>query len=85
MMGLPNDSDKVFPSIFNDNSIDSFLTGLDYVLLKMAYHPALKAGMSSDEVRAALPLALKALRAKGEITQADQRVQQQSLKSWAGL
>ncbi|WP_420481750.1 DUF2927 domain-containing protein, partial [Aeromonas veronii] len=49
VMGLPNDSDKVFPSIFNDNSIDSFLTGLDYVLLKMAYHPALKAGMSSDE------------------------------------
>ncbi|WP_033137853.1 DUF2927 domain-containing protein [Aeromonas finlandensis] len=85
VMGLPNDSDKVFPSIFNDNSVDSFLTGLDYVLLKMAYHPTLKAGMSSDEVRAALPLALKELRAKGEITQADQRVQQQSLKSWAGL
>lgn len=85
VMGLPNDSDKVFPSIFNDNSIDSFLTGLDYVLLKMAYHPALKAGMSSDEVRAALPLAIKDLRAKGEIREANRRVQQQSLKSWAGL
>ncbi|WP_421252740.1 DUF2927 domain-containing protein [Aeromonas jandaei] len=85
VMGLPNDSDKVFPSIFNDNSIDSFLTGLDYVLLKLAYHPALKAGMSSDEVRAALPLAIKDLRAKGEISEADRRVQQQSLKSWAGL
>lgn len=24
VMGLPNDSNKVFPSIFNDNSIDSF-------------------------------------------------------------
>ena len=45
VMGLPNDSDKVFPSIFNDNSIDSFPTGLDYVLLKLAYHPALQAGM----------------------------------------
>lgn len=85
VMGLPNDSDKVFPSIFNDNSIDSFLTGLDYVLLKLAYHPALKAGMSSDEIRAALPLAIKALRAKGEISEANRRVQQQSLKSWAGL
>ena len=85
VMGLPNDSDKVFPSIFNDNSIDSFLTGLDYVLLKMAYHPALKAGMSSDEIRAALPLAIKDLRAKGEIREANRRVQQQSLKSWAGL
>ncbi|WDO00909.1 DUF2927 domain-containing protein [Aeromonas allosaccharophila] len=85
VMGLPNDSDKVFPSIFNDNSIDSFLTGLDYVLLKLAYHPALKAGMSSDEVRAALPIALADLRAKGEIREANRRVQQQSLKSWAGL
>ncbi|BBT80703.1 hypothetical protein WP8S18E11_23690 [Aeromonas veronii] len=85
VMGLPNDSDKVFPSIFNDNSIDSFLTGLDYVLLKMAYHPALKPGMSSDEVRAALPIALADLRAKGEIREANRRVQQQSLKSWAGL
>ena len=85
VMGLPNDSDKVFPSIFNDNSIDSFLTGLDYVLLKMAYHPALKAGMSSDEIRATLPIALADLRAKGEIREANRRVQQQSLKSWAGL
>lgn len=41
--------------------------------------------MTADEVRAALPIALKELRAKGEITQAGQRVQQQSLKSWAGL
>jgi hypothetical protein len=85
VMGLPNDSDKVFPSIFNDNSIDSFLTGLDYVLLKMAYHPALKPGMRSDEIRAALPTALADLRAKGEIREANRRVQQQSLKSWAGL
>ncbi|MCF5870116.1 DUF2927 domain-containing protein [Aeromonas veronii] len=85
VMGLPNDSDKVFPSIFNDNSIDSFLTGLDYVLLKMAYHPALKAGMSSDEIRTALPIVLADLRAKGEIREANRRVQQQSLKSWAGL
>ena len=85
VMGLPNDSEKVFPSIFNDNSIDSFLTGLDYVLLKMAYHPALKAGMNRDEVRAALPIALADLRAKGEIREANRRVQLQSLKSWAGL
>ena len=85
VMGLPNDSDKVFPSIFNDRSVDSFLTGLDYVLLKLAYHPALKAGMNGEEVRAALPVALKALRARGEISEANRRVQQQSLKSWAGL
>jgi hypothetical protein len=85
VMGLPNDSDKVFPSIFNDSSIDSFLTGLDYVLLRLAYHPALQPGMTADEVRAALPTALKALRANGDIAQATQRVQVDSLKRWAGL
>ncbi|MBP8189865.1 MAG: DUF2927 domain-containing protein, partial [Aeromonas sp.] len=85
VMGLPNDSDKVFPSIFNDNSIDSFPTGLDYVLLKLAYHPALHAGMTADEVRTALPIALKALRTNGDIAEANHRVQSGSLKRWAGL
>lgn len=85
IMGLPNDSDKVFPSIFNDHSVDSFPTGLDYVLLKLAYHPALHAGMTADEVRAALPVAIKTLRANGDIAQADQRVQIESLRRWAGL
>ena len=85
IMGLPNDSDKVFPSIFNDHSVDSFPTGLDYVLLKLAYHPALHAGMTADEVRTALPIAIKALRSNGDIAQANQRVQQDSLKRWAGL
>ncbi len=85
VMGLPNDSDKVFPSIFNDRSIDSFPTGLDYVLLKLAYHPALRSGMTVDEVQAALPAAIKTLRANGDIAQADQRVQIDSLKRWAGL
>lgn len=85
IMGLPNDSDKVFPSIFNDHSVDSFPTGLDYVLLKLAYHPALHAGMTADEVRAALPVAIKTLRANGDIAEADRRVQTGSLKRWAGL
>jgi hypothetical protein len=85
VMGLPNDSDKVFPSIFNDHSIDSFPTGLDYVLLKLAYHPALHAGMTADEVRSALPIAIKALRANGDIAEADRRVQVESLKRWSGL
>ena len=40
---------------------------------------------SSAEVRTALPVAIKALRANGEITQADQKVQVNSLKRWAGL
>jgi hypothetical protein len=85
VMGLPNDSDAVFPSVFNDRSTDSFLTGLDYLLLKMAYHPALSPGMTQSEVDAALPAVLKSLKAQGDIQQANRRVQEQSLKRWAGL
>lgn len=45
-MGLPNDSPKLFPSIFSRKSSHIFLTGLDSLLLKMLYDPRLRAGMS---------------------------------------
>ena len=51
VMGLPNDSVKVFPSVFNDLSTDVFLSGLDFLLLKMLYDPRVKAGMDEDTVR----------------------------------
>jgi hypothetical protein len=46
ILGLPNDSEKVFPSIFNDKSVDSLLSGLDYLLLKMLYDPRIRPGMT---------------------------------------
>ncbi|MFT5482836.1 MAG: hypothetical protein ACI9GW_001490 [Halieaceae bacterium] len=50
IMGLVNDSDKVFPSIFNDKSIDEQLSQHDIRLLKLLYHPTVKAGMSREQV-----------------------------------
>ena len=50
IMGLPNDSDKVFPSIFNDKSHDDYLSGLDFLLLKLLYRPEIKAGMNVEQV-----------------------------------
>ncbi|WP_051303050.1 DUF2927 domain-containing protein [Psychromonas aquimarina] len=84
LMGLPNDSELVYPSIFNDRSIDSYLTGLDYLLLKIAYHPKLKPGMTDSQVRVQLPAILKQLRSHNEIKQAQQRVLHNSMKSWVG-
>ncbi|MGJ0486048.1 MAG: DUF2927 domain-containing protein [Methylomicrobium sp.] len=49
VLGLPNDSEKVFPSIFNDKSVDSLLSGLDYLLLKMLYDPRIKTGMNLQQ------------------------------------
>lgn len=54
LMGLPNDSVRVFPSVFNDLSTDVFLTGLDYLLLKMLYDPRVKVGMDEQAVRPVL-------------------------------
>lgn len=50
-MGLPNDSPKVFPSIFSRKSTQAFLTGLDSLLLSMLYDPRVKPGMDENTVR----------------------------------
>lgn len=51
ILGLPNDSVNVFPSIFNDKSTDVYLTGLDYLLLKMLYDNRVKSGMNEKTAR----------------------------------
>lgn len=50
-MGLPNDSVNVFPSVFNDLSTDAYLSGLDYLLLKMLYDRRVVTGMDEETVR----------------------------------
>ncbi|MGR9072865.1 MAG: DUF2927 domain-containing protein [Gammaproteobacteria bacterium] len=50
ILGLPNDSDKVYPSIFNDRSPEDLLTGLDYLMLKILYDKRIKAGMQRREL-----------------------------------
>ncbi len=45
VMGLPNDSDDISPSIFNDSSDDNALTDLDRWLVRLLYDPAMKPGM----------------------------------------
>lgn len=54
VMGLPNDSVKVFPSVFNDLSTDAYLSGLDYLLLKMLYDSRVKTGMDEKAARSIL-------------------------------
>lgn len=66
VMGLPNDSEKVFPSVFNDRSTDVYLSGLDVLLLKMLYDPRLKPGMDAQAARPVLEtLAAEIERANG--------------------
>ena len=58
LMGLPNDSPDVYPSIFNDASRLDDLSWQDKLLLRMLYHPAMKVGLRR---RAALAVARRIL------------------------
>jgi hypothetical protein len=83
-MGLLNDSDDVFPSIFNDQSIDGYLSGLDYLLLKILYHPKIKMGMKETRVRELVAEVLTELDDDGAITNASSRVLPKSIRVWSG-
>lgn len=84
LLGLPNDSNDVFPSIFNDVSIDTYLSPLDYILLKALYSPRLKTGMNVTQVKAVFPKVLLDLHQSGDIENAASRVQTYSLKRYLG-
>jgi len=78
-MGLPNDSDKVFPSIFNDKSHDDYLSGLDLLLLKLLYRPEMKAGMNIKQVHHQLDKAINEKDFQQLINDSEQLVHQQGL------
>jgi len=49
LLGLPNDSDLVNPSIFNDRSVIDYLTEHDRVLVRLLYDRRLPPGMGREE------------------------------------
>lgn len=79
IMGLPNDSDWVFPSIANDQSKLDLLTGLDYILLKLLYLPSLKPGMSFEQMHPVLLQTLRQWETIGIIKNASQKVKESGL------
>jgi hypothetical protein len=50
-MGLPNDSPRARPSLFNDTSEFAVLTALDEHMLRILYDPRLQPGMREREAR----------------------------------
>lgn len=82
IMGLPNDSSDVYPSIFNDHSFNNFLTGLDYLLLQLLYNDALKAGMTGKDVEQQLDTIIQTAAFSERIKHAERLVRQYSLENW---
>ncbi|MCF7495291.1 MULTISPECIES: DUF2927 domain-containing protein [Vibrio] len=84
VLGLPNDSDKAYPSIFNDHTPEDLLSPLDMVLLKLLYEPELKAGMTKSEVKPIVRKILKQYSETGVLQQASKAAQQAPLYQLIG-
>lgn len=79
ILGMPNDSPQVFPSIFNDHSHDDVLSGLDEIMLRLLYDPTLRPGMSQSQVQTTIDGLLETSRFQQLIQSADERVNSQGI------
>lgn len=64
-LGPLNDLYRLPDSVFNDDNFHTVLTAFDMLILKATYAPELRSGMSSDQVRAALPGILTRINPRG--------------------
>lgn len=74
VLGLPNDANTVRPSVFNDLSAHSLLTGLDYVLLKILYDSRLPVGADLSRAVPLVHTIVDDFKRTGLITNAEQQV-----------
>lgn len=77
VLGLPRDSDAVYPSIFNDKTASYLLTGLDDILLRVLYDPRMLPGYSRKEIQRIAPSILSDLNERGLIKNAAFRVRKE--------
>ncbi len=74
ILGLPNDSKMIHPTIFSDRNIYKLLTGLDYILLKLLYSAEIKAGMTKAELKPKIQQILNQWQQDGTIKNAQKEV-----------
>lgn len=79
VMGLPNDSLTVYPSIFIDQSKYMLLTGLDYLLLKILYEPRLIPGMNRSQAAPVVKKIVDEYQRRKLIHEAEQSVRSSKL------
>lgn len=66
-LGPLNDLYHLPDSVFNDDNIHTVLTGFDMLMLRAAYSPDLRSGMSREQVEAVIPGILRRLNPNGEV------------------
>ncbi|MBS0564991.1 MAG: DUF2927 domain-containing protein [Proteobacteria bacterium] len=65
-LGPLNDLFRLPDSIFNDDNIQTILTGFDMLMLRATYAPELRPGMNQAEVAARIPAILARLNPRGQ-------------------
>lgn len=79
VLGFPNRSTKVYPSVLNDKSRDHFLSGLDYLMLKILYDDRMQSGMASSKTRATVNQIIAENSFQDQIKSAELAVKKQGL------
>ncbi|MDW6003824.1 DUF2927 domain-containing protein [Vibrio mangrovi] len=69
-LGLFNDSEQAYPSVFNDRTPDDFLSPLDIILLELLYEPSLRPGMNQKSLEPLLKQLLEQYQQQGKLKQA---------------
>ncbi len=65
-LGPLNDLYRLSDSIFNDDNMNTVLTGFDMLILRATYQPELHSGMTRDQVARRLPAILSRLNPRGD-------------------
>ncbi len=65
-LGPLNDLYRLPDSVFNDDDVHAVLTGFDMTILRAYYDPALRNGMTRDQVAARLPAILTRINPRGD-------------------
>ncbi len=82
VLGLPNDSEFAYPSIFNDRTPEDLLSPLDVVLLKLLYSNELKTGMTEQQAKPLVKSLLKQYQQQGLLEQALGIANSAPLRKW---
>jgi len=81
-LGLPNDSEYAYPSIFNDRTPEDLLSPLDVILLKLLYSPELTSGMSERQAKPVIRALIKSYQQQGLLEQAVGIANSAPLRKW---
>ncbi|TFL19813.1 DUF2927 domain-containing protein [Jannaschia formosa] len=81
-LGPLNDLYRLPHSVFNDDNVHVVLTAFDMMILRATYDPALRSGMTQEEVAAVLPEVMARVNPAGR--RADDAAVPESPKAWIG-